>query len=126
VIALYPEYMDDMYDEKVKVREDVMYKVLDKDDRENQGLYKMTYTYYIDRRGMSLVLRHKVEPGDIFLVDVFLEEDNALIKACCEVISCNEREAGSYRACLKFIIIKDSYRERWEEFLNRKIEAKVL
>jgi hypothetical protein len=126
VIAVYPEFMDSMFEDRLKIRQDVMYKVLDKDDRENQGLYKISHTYYLDKRGMGAIIKHKVEPGDIFLIDMFIEEDNELIKACCEVASCVEKEDGSYRVRLDFIIIKDSYRQYWEEFLSRKLEAEVV
>jgi hypothetical protein len=126
VNAMYPEFMNDMLEDRLKTRQDVMYKVLDKDDRVNQGLYKMSHTYYLDKRGMGVILKHKVEIGDIFLVDIFIEEENELIKACCEVASCDIREDESYRVRLDFIIIKDSYRQYWEEFLSRKIEEEVV
>lgn len=121
-----PEFMDEMFDERVKIRHDIMYKVLDKKDAENQGLYKMCHTHYLDRRGMAVSLKHPVEPGDIFLVDVFFEDENTLIKACCEVTSCVENEDGTYRTRLDFIIIKDSYREYWEEYLFKKLEEAAV
>ena len=68
---MYPEFMDDMFEDRLKIRQDVMYKVLDRDDRENQGLYKTCLTYYLDKRGMGVILRHKDAVGDIFLVDIF-------------------------------------------------------
>jgi len=123
---MYPEFMDDLFEDRLKTRRDVMYKVLDKDDRENQGLYKVCQTYYVDKRGMGVILKHKVEQGDIFLVDVFIEEENELIKACCEAASCEGKDDGTCRIRLDFIIIKDSYRQYWEEFLSRKLEAEVV
>ncbi len=124
--AMGPEFMDDMFDEKLRVQQDVMYKVLDRSDSENQGLYKMCRTHYIDRRGMSVSLKHAVETGDIFLVDVFFEDENLLIKACCEAVSCSEKEDGTFRARLDFIIIKDLYREFWEDYLARKLEEAAV
>jgi len=86
----------------------------------------MCRTYYLDKRGMGVILRHKVEKGDILLVDIFIEEEKELVKACCEAASCDNREDDSYCVRLDFIIIKDCYRQYWEEFLSRKTEAEVV
>ena len=123
---MYKGFDDNIFEERVKTCEDVMYKVLDKDDRDFQGLYKVARTYYIDSRGMGLVLKQSVEPGDIFLIDVFIQDDNTLIKACCDVISCDQHGQGEYHVRLDFIIIKEVYKIYWEELLSRRSNALAI
>jgi hypothetical protein len=122
---MFPGFIEEMFEDRVHVKLDVMYKVLDKNDQDYQGLYKRTETIYIDKKGMAVLLRQKSEPGDIFLVEMFFEEDCSLIKACCEVSSAEVIKGNVWVVKLDFIIIKDSYKNSWEKFLFRQMELAI-
>ena len=122
---MFQEGLDSLLEERVRAREDVMYKVLDRSDRESQGLFKIAHTHDMDKRGLTIYLNHSVEPGDVMLVNIFLADDGVLVKACCEVLSCVQREENIYRARVEFIIIKQVYKQCWENYIMRKIEEQV-
>ncbi|HRU40135.1 MAG TPA: hypothetical protein P5511_09675, partial [Candidatus Goldiibacteriota bacterium] len=115
-------YMDDFFEDRISIKQDIMYKVLDRDDSDCQGLFKRANTLLIDKKGMLVELKHALEKSDILLVEIFFEEECELVKACCEVVSCVDDGNGRFLTRLDFIIIKESYRIFWEDFIMKRME----
>lgn len=122
---MFPGFSDGFFEDKINIKMDVMYKVLDKTDQEYQGLYKRTETKYIDNRGMTTEFKHKVEPGDILLIEMFFEDECRLLKTCCEIKSCERVNANVFETRIEFIIIKDNDKAFWDNYIFKKMVRAV-
>ncbi len=122
---MFPDFMENEAEERVNIKLDVMYKTLDRTDENYQGLFRKAETRYIDRRGMGIEIKEKVEAGDILINEMFFEEEFRLLKTCCEVKNCSMKKNGLYDAKIEFIIIKENDKAFWEEFLFKKMEMLI-
>jgi hypothetical protein len=123
VIDMFPDFSDELFEDRINARMDVMYIVFDKTDQEYQGLYKIAETKYIDKRGMTAEFKHKVEAGDILLIEMFFEDECRLLKTCCEVKSCESKDANIFETRIEFIIIKENDKAFWENYIFKKMET---
>ncbi len=97
----------------------VRYKVLDKDDTDNQGLYKEAQTIVIGKKGITLLVKQRIKPEDAILVELILP-DGKIIKTCCETLSCRKQEYNrGYEIEAEFIILKDSDKLLIEDIINK-------
>jgi len=97
----------------------VRYKVLDKDDTDNQGLFKEAQTIMIGRKGMTLLVKQRIKPEDAILVEIIMPAGN-IIKTCCETLSCRKQEYNrGYEIEAEFIILRDSDRHLIDQIIEK-------
>jgi hypothetical protein len=130
---MFPDYIEQMYKEKfgvkVYLRAKVLYKVLNSDDREMQGLHKLGQLFCLYSRGISIFMKEKVKDGDAMLVEMFLEGKEGIkpIKACCGILNCEESEGqkGFFETDAEFLILRDEDKIFLDRFIDEKIRTAV-
>ena len=75
------ETMHEFFGETARIKMDVMYKVLSGDDARAHGLFMTGETINMHKRGFLLKIKHDVNEGDVFIVDLYFHGHNRLIKS---------------------------------------------
>jgi hypothetical protein len=125
---MFPDFIEDMYRErfgaKVFVDYTVQYKVLNRDDRNWQGLAKVARAKCLYKRGMTLLMKEEVRQDDAMLVEIHLVdgEKREIIKACCGILNCEPsgEEKGIFETDVEFLILRDADRDFIDEFVFEK------
>lgn len=104
---------------RVHVSEEVRYKILDREDEEFQGLFMEAKTISISKKGLILLMKHRVKPEDAMIVELILGPEKRKIKTCCESIGCRKESFNKgYEVEVQFLILKDDDKDYLEKYLK--------
>jgi hypothetical protein len=118
------DLMQQMFEERIPLITDVLYKILDKNDANYQGLYKKASSVEVFRKGIKVSFKENFEKGDVLLIEFNIDNDR--IKACCAINDCMKIEGfNSFSAELEFIIIKSDAVKIIDAYVTENTEAVV-
>lgn len=105
---------------RVHASEEVRYKILDREDEEFQGLYMEARTISISKKGLILLMKHRVKPEDVMIVELTLGPEKRIIKTCCESIGCRKESFNKgYEVEVQFLILKDEDKQYIESYMKQ-------
>ena len=105
---------------RVHASEEVRYKILDREDEEFQGLYMEARTISISKKGLILLMKHRVKPEDAMIVELTLGPEKRIIKTCCESIGCRKESSNKgYEVEVQFLILKDEDKQYIESYMKQ-------
>jgi hypothetical protein len=105
---------------RVHASEEVRYKILDREDEEFQGLYMEARTISISKKGLILLMKHRVKPEDAMIVELTLGPEKRIIKTCCESIGCRKESFNKgYEVEVQFLILKDEDKQYIESYMKQ-------
>jgi len=99
--------IDEIFDKKIPVEGLVLYKTLSRDDEVMQGLFRQAKPISINKKGIDILIKERVEEKTIMLTKIHIKGEEREIKASCVVVNCEKLfDEKSYKVELEFMILK--------------------
>ncbi|MCE5301276.1 MAG: hypothetical protein LLG37_10465 [Spirochaetia bacterium] len=128
---MFPQYIEELYEEKFGIKTPlnvrVLYKILSRADTDYQGLSKEAKSLILYSRGLTMLAKEQLRPGDAMLVEMFIPEGGSFrkIKACCGILNSEAAETapGYFETDVEFLFLKETDREYIDKFLHDRNRA---